>query len=234
MSEKQDEEEDKIARRAGSGSSRRRRAKDANDAPWYELAGQERLEELMRELFRLHDLNNDGLLEEAELVTLNEKIAVMHHGMEIDVGEVASKYRGLFRAKLDMNGNPVQYETFRAYTLEVVNGLDSDPEAQEMILEQFVVEAQTGRQALTIEALLKEADFPLKEADYPRFLKEVVAEMDLSGLSQSKGCNAEWRLPDSDEAAAVGSEHQSVKEVPKFPNGWRCAGEQRRAVPPLC
>merc|ERR1711869_57764 len=53
------------------------------------------LEDLFRELFYLHDLNGNGLLEELELVKLNEKIAMLHHGMETDRNAVKQKYQGL-------------------------------------------------------------------------------------------------------------------------------------------
>mmetsp|Transcript_96199 Transcript_96199/g.267277 ORF Transcript_96199/g.267277 Transcript_96199/m.267277 type:complete len:243 (+) Transcript_96199:86-814(+) len=120
-----------------------------------------RLEELTRELFCLHDLNNNGLLEELELVKLNEKIAILHHGKDTDIQEVRSKYRNLFRSKLDPNGLPVPYETFRVYTLQMVDCLDTDPEAQEMILEQFVAEAQSGRRAFDFSSLVSESDSPI-------------------------------------------------------------------------
>jgi len=178
-------QQDGSSAKAGLGSSRRRRAKDANGAPWNDLAGEERLEELSRELFRLHDLNSDGVLEEEELIKLNQKIAVMHRGADVDINEIRSKYRDLFRAKLDPYGNPVGYEVFRSYVREVLSDLDRDPEAQEMIMEQLVVEAQTGRQVLNLESLLREPDFPLKAADFPRVLQKVVAEMEIREWSQS-------------------------------------------------
>jgi len=206
------EAQEEPAPKAGSGPSRRRRAKDAESATWYDLAGEERIEELTRELFRLHDLNNDGVLEEIELIRLNQKIAIMHHGMDIDIAEVRSKYRSLFRARLDPNGNPVGYETFRAYTREVIDNLDPDPEAQEMILEQFVVEAQTGRQALILESLLKEPDFPLKEADFPRVLHKVVADMEIGkSLSPADDSCAEWQLSEATRPATAGFETPPIE-----------------------
>jgi len=120
--------------------------------PWVEV-GIQRLEELTWELFRLHDLNGDDLLEESELITLNEKIAILHHGKDTDTAEVRCKYRDLFRAKFDPEGRPVPYPVFRTYAKELLNGLDTDPEAQEMILEQFVAEARSGRQAFDMDVL---------------------------------------------------------------------------------
>lgn len=111
-------------------------------------AAKHRLEALMEELFHLHDLNGDGVLDETELVKLNQKIAMLHYGGDTDLKAVTQKYKNLFRSKLDPNGQPVPYIKFRSYAQEVLDGLDGDPEAQEMILEQFVAEAQSGRQAL--------------------------------------------------------------------------------------
>mmetsp|Transcript_118163 Transcript_118163/g.335180 ORF Transcript_118163/g.335180 Transcript_118163/m.335180 type:complete len:200 (+) Transcript_118163:114-713(+) len=124
----------------------RRRAKDRAGEVWDEV-GVLRLEELTKDLFKLHDLNGNGLLEETELVKLNEQIAFLHHGPDMDVTEVRSKYIAVFRSKLDSEGRAVPYDTFRKYTREVLDGLDRDPEAQEMILEQFVAEARSARQA---------------------------------------------------------------------------------------
>lgn len=112
----------------------------------------------MAELFSLHDLNGNGLLEESELVQLNERIAILHHGAETDTEEVREKYSNLFRDKLDPDGKPVPFETFRAYACEVLNGLDTDFLAQEMILEQFVAEARSGRQAFNLPGLFGEMD----------------------------------------------------------------------------
>jgi len=139
--------------------TQRRRAKDRSGQAWGPSAAQH-IEDLFKELFHLHDLNGNGLLEEMELVKLNEKIALLHYGRDADISEVRAKYTAVFRAKLDPNGDPVPFERFRAYAREVVDGLDRDPEAQEMILEQFVAEAQSGRQAFCDPALVDESDLP--------------------------------------------------------------------------
>merc|ERR1719230_1288929 len=94
-----------------------------------------RRELLLQELFRLHDLNKDGLLDELELVKLNQKIAMLHYGKEADKAAVRSKYQELFRSKLDADGDPVSYEIFRAYMLDTLHGLDTDQKAQELIVE---------------------------------------------------------------------------------------------------
>mmetsp|Transcript_52127 Transcript_52127/g.96499 ORF Transcript_52127/g.96499 Transcript_52127/m.96499 type:complete len:158 (-) Transcript_52127:42-515(-) len=99
-------------------------------------------EDLMQRLFRLQDLKGDNLLEEQELIELNEKIAILHYGSDIDTQALSRKYQCLFREKLSVDGTPVGYNVFRTYMFGVLDELDPDVDAQEMILEQFVVEAQ--------------------------------------------------------------------------------------------
>lgn len=101
----------------------------------------------LRELFNLHDLKGDGFLEEQELVKLNTKIAMLHYGSNTDKETVKTKYQQLFRTKLDESGQPVPYSVFHAYMQQFLNELDSSLYAQEMILEQFIAEAQSGRMA---------------------------------------------------------------------------------------
>lgn len=101
----------------------------------------------LRELFHLHDLKGDGFLEEQELVKLNEKIAMLHYGRDTDKEAVKTKYQELFRTKLDHKGEPVPYSVFHTYMHELLNEIDSSLCAQEMILEQFIAEAQSGRMA---------------------------------------------------------------------------------------
>lgn len=105
----------------------------------------QRLEELISELFRMHDLNGNGVLEEKELVKLNEKIAAVHHGDGVDKAAVKAKFRSLFREKLDPQGLPVSPDVFRKYILQLLGELDSHEDAQEMIAEQFIAEALTAR-----------------------------------------------------------------------------------------
>lgn len=103
------------------------------------------LEAQIQDLFRLHDLNANGVLEEEELVQLNAKVALLHYGRDVDMAAVKEKYRRLFREKLDSQGRPVPYAVFRRYVLQVLDGLDTDPLAQEMIVEQFAAEAKSAR-----------------------------------------------------------------------------------------
>lgn len=108
------------------------------------------VEEMLKELFRLHDLNSNGLLEEEELVRLNIEVAKLHYGDSADLPEIHAKYSALFREKLDAEGNPIPYGVFRCYMLGVLNELDKDPRAQQMIAEQLAVEASVARIVLEL------------------------------------------------------------------------------------
>mmetsp|Transcript_35984 Transcript_35984/g.81242 ORF Transcript_35984/g.81242 Transcript_35984/m.81242 type:complete len:422 (+) Transcript_35984:101-1366(+) len=103
------------------------------------------LEALTRQLFGLHDLKGNGVLEEDELIKLNEKIAMLHYGKDIDKVAIREKYSDLFRRKLNKDGRPVPYETFRDYMVQILAEIDRDPAAQEMILEQWIAEAECAR-----------------------------------------------------------------------------------------
>eukprot|EP00930_Biecheleria_cincta_P024467 TRINITY_DN17512_c0_g1_i1.p1 TRINITY_DN17512_c0_g1~~TRINITY_DN17512_c0_g1_i1.p1 ORF type:complete len:203 (+),score=37.33 TRINITY_DN17512_c0_g1_i1:35-643(+) len=118
---------------AGSGSM----------LPCQEPIGQrsERIEAMMQELFRLHDLNSNGTLEEVELMKLNEKIAILHCGEDADRAHVRSRFSGIFRAELDPDGQPVAYSRFRRYMFRMLDNLDNDEPTQAMIMEQFIAEA---------------------------------------------------------------------------------------------
>ena len=48
--------------------------------------------------FKLQDLNSNGWLEELELIELNEIIAVLHHGDDVDREVLQAKYRQLYRS----------------------------------------------------------------------------------------------------------------------------------------
>eukprot|EP00929_Paragymnodinium_shiwhaense_P082302 TRINITY_DN43328_c0_g2_i1.p1 TRINITY_DN43328_c0_g2~~TRINITY_DN43328_c0_g2_i1.p1 ORF type:complete len:219 (+),score=40.83 TRINITY_DN43328_c0_g2_i1:78-734(+) len=103
------------------------------------------LEDMIDNLFRLHDLNNDGLLEEAELVQLNMKVAILHYGQDADREAIQRKYSDMFRSEFDARGEPVGFRIFRRYILSVIDEIDSNPLAQEMALEQFNAAAQSAR-----------------------------------------------------------------------------------------
>jgi len=106
----------------------------------------ERLEALIGELFCLQDLSSDGVLDESELVILNQNIAVLHYGQDVDIATVKQKYENIFREHLDADGRPVPIAIFRRYVLQVLHELDPDQVAQEMILEQFIIEARLARE----------------------------------------------------------------------------------------
>mmetsp|Transcript_15762 Transcript_15762/g.47303 ORF Transcript_15762/g.47303 Transcript_15762/m.47303 type:complete len:278 (+) Transcript_15762:34-867(+) len=115
---------------------------------------------LMEELFRVHDLNENGLLEELELIQLNKKIAMLHYGKDVDLAVVTAKYRELYRSGLDPEGQPVPYPTFRRYMTKVLSDLDPDVLAQEMIMQQFVNEAVLARAAFHFPSTASVSDLP--------------------------------------------------------------------------
>jgi len=111
------------------------------------LGREDRLETRLQKLFGLQDLHGDGRLDEEELAKLNEKLAILHYGRGVDREAIKAKYRTLFRNRLDPNGTPVPYATFRRYVLQVLNEMDpNDVGAQEMILDQFICEATSARE----------------------------------------------------------------------------------------
>jgi len=116
------------------------------------------LEHLIQELFRAHDLNSDGLLDEQELIRLNQAVAEVHDSR--DTENIQKKYSVLFREKLDPEGRPVPYATFRNYILEMLDAIDSNELAQEMIVEQFLCEARLARTVVTGEPLLVDKPHP--------------------------------------------------------------------------
>lgn len=104
-----------------------------------------RLEKLVQDLFRIQDLNGNGLLEERELIKLNEKVDIVHYGKEANKAAVKEKFRTLFREKLDASGQPVPYPVFRNYILQMLGEIDTHEDAQELMMEQFIAEAETAR-----------------------------------------------------------------------------------------
>eukprot|EP00933_Yihiella_yeosuensis_P054129 TRINITY_DN5249_c3_g1_i1.p1 TRINITY_DN5249_c3_g1~~TRINITY_DN5249_c3_g1_i1.p1 ORF type:complete len:795 (+),score=145.36 TRINITY_DN5249_c3_g1_i1:152-2536(+) len=136
-----------------SSSSSATRPNDAR------IAAEGSLEGLTQELFRLQDLNKDGFLDENELVKLNEKIAMLHYGKDTDLNAVKVKYKNHFRDNLDPNGDPIPYERFREYIVGVLASVDPDPRAQEMVLEQWIAEAESARAAFFCRSMGSESDF---------------------------------------------------------------------------
>jgi len=131
-------------------------------------------EELMRELFKVHDLNENGLLEELELIQLNKKIAMLHYGKDVDLADITAKYRELFRKGLDPEGRPVPYAVFRGYMVRVLADIDPDQGAQEMVMEQFINEASVARTAFHLPSMASVSDLPFlakMQADMPGSLR---------------------------------------------------------------
>lgn len=116
------------------------------------------LEHLIGELFRAHDLNGNGLLEEEELVQLNLKVAMLHYGKDVNKEEVRLKYKTIFREKLDEGGGAVEFVVFRRYVLSALDQMEPDPVAQEMIVEQFLQEAKCARATFHCPSFASSAD----------------------------------------------------------------------------
>lgn len=110
-------------------------------------ARSQRCELMMEELFKLHDLDASGTLEEVELVKLNEKIAILHHGVAADPAYVRERYRTIFRAELDPEGRGVPYSRFRSYMFRMLDHLDPDEPTQAMIMDHFIAEANLALSA---------------------------------------------------------------------------------------
>eukprot|EP00931_Biecheleriopsis_adriatica_P013851 TRINITY_DN115366_c0_g1_i2.p1 TRINITY_DN115366_c0_g1~~TRINITY_DN115366_c0_g1_i2.p1 ORF type:complete len:215 (+),score=46.91 TRINITY_DN115366_c0_g1_i2:46-690(+) len=144
---------------------------DAEEDEVSPVKADDQLEELVSKLFELHDLRQDGKLDQRELVKLNEKIAKLHYGKKkFDKEEIKTRYETLFRDKLDASGRPVPFKVFRKYMLSLLNEMDTDRNSQEMILEQFIAEAQSARAAFHSPTLntLSDAEF-LSKMSLPDF-----------------------------------------------------------------
>mmetsp|Transcript_6215 Transcript_6215/g.17344 ORF Transcript_6215/g.17344 Transcript_6215/m.17344 type:complete len:150 (-) Transcript_6215:407-856(-) len=110
----------------------------------FDIATFDKVDELVEELFALHDIADDGTLSEDGLIRLNEKISMLHCG-EVDRNAVKAKYRNIFRSELDPQGKPVRYTKFHRYMIDMLEKLDRDSIAQEMIIESLIMEARLGR-----------------------------------------------------------------------------------------
>lgn len=123
----------------------------------------EKVEQGIRQLFALHDLNEDGQISEGELIKLNEKVAMLHHGAQCDIVKVKQKYTHVFRQNLDSEGRPVNFARFRGYIVTILNAHDSDVASQEMIVESLVLEARLARQAFR-DVERRNSDLPFLRA----------------------------------------------------------------------
>lgn len=134
---------------------------------------EKRVETLMEQLFRAHDLLGDGVLHEEELIKLNEKIQKLHIGKDADMGPVRSKFKTMFRVHLDPNGSPVPYTTYRNYMHKVLSSYDADVASQEAMLEQFLAEALSGRQAFRIPSFDSDTDERFKHLKFEKIENEI-------------------------------------------------------------
>mmetsp|Transcript_64969 Transcript_64969/g.171913 ORF Transcript_64969/g.171913 Transcript_64969/m.171913 type:complete len:142 (-) Transcript_64969:643-1068(-) len=114
----------------------------------FDVSQFDKTDELVEELFSLHDISHDGTLSEDGLIRLNEKIAMLHCGGDVDQGAVTAKYRKIFRRHLDPDGKPVAFPMFHSYMLAQLGQLDKDSVAHEMIMESLISEARLGRAML--------------------------------------------------------------------------------------
>jgi len=106
----------------------------------------------MKKLFSLHDLQGCGRVSPEDLVQLNKRIASLHYGPSVDEEAVRKKYEALFYQHLDPNGRPIPYSVFRDYMAFVLHEHDDDLLAQTMILEQFIVEAESALAIFPLDA----------------------------------------------------------------------------------
>jgi len=118
------------------------------------------LDELIENLFRIQDLNGDGVLDETELVQLNKKVAILHYGKDVDKEKLKTKYQDLFRSMLGPSGESVSQDAFRRYTLNVLRAQDRDKVAQSFILEQWISEAVSARYSFSIPSMQSISDVP--------------------------------------------------------------------------
>lgn len=133
----------------------------ASGPPEPRTSSQDKVELLLQELFRLHDLKANGVLEEGELIKMNEKVSLLHYGKEgTDKAAIHEKYRGIFRKQLSPDGKPVPFAKFGKYMKEVLDELDTNPDAQIMMLEQFCAEAELARDTFRFPSLVSESDYP--------------------------------------------------------------------------
>lgn len=148
------------------------------------------VEELIEKLFHLQDLNDDGVLEELELIQLNKKIQILHYGQDIDKEEVRRRYREIFRANLDPEGEPVPLATFRRHTLAVLRGIDPDKYAQILILEQWIAEADLARESFQMPSMQSISDIPfllLMSPNQENRTQSAVSSRDHAGDSTGDG-----------------------------------------------
>ncbi|CAJ1329873.1 unnamed protein product [Effrenium voratum] len=114
---------------------------------------------------------------EDELIKMNEKVSLLHYGKDgTDKQAIREKFQGVFREQLDPNGQPVPFSVFRDYMQGMLMSIDPNPDAQVMMVEQFIAEAESAREAFRFPSLVSESDqffFPeAKAAPKPEAKKE--------------------------------------------------------------
>eukprot|EP00913_Durusdinium_trenchii_P027232 g25550.t1 len=75
---------------------------------------------------------------QAELLKLNEKIAILHGA---DVAAAQRRFSQIFRSELDPEGRPITFSRFRRYMFRMLDSMDPDEPTQAMIMDQFIAEA---------------------------------------------------------------------------------------------
>jgi hypothetical protein len=99
---------------------------------------------MLEELFRLLDVNATGALEEDELARLRAKVSVLRRG----AGEaVCTAMRAAEEWGIPVGGQAMSYNAFREYVLHILDIVEPDVSAQEMILQQFVRSSRQARAA---------------------------------------------------------------------------------------
>jgi hypothetical protein len=99
-------------------------------------------ESMLGELFRLLDANASGELEEEELARLRGKVSVLRRG----AGEaVCTALRAAEEWGIPSNGEALTYTAFKEYVLHVLEVVEPDVSAQEMLLQQFVRSSRQSR-----------------------------------------------------------------------------------------
>lgn len=104
-----------------------------------------RLVKYIGRLFDIHDFNGNGLLDLDELIAINVIIARLRYGNKTDTFAVETRYRNMYWRSLSPSGRPVDRTGFITYTLGVLADMDEDFNAQELIMEQFIAEAEAAR-----------------------------------------------------------------------------------------
>mmetsp|Transcript_41397 Transcript_41397/g.133497 ORF Transcript_41397/g.133497 Transcript_41397/m.133497 type:complete len:263 (-) Transcript_41397:254-1042(-) len=194
------------------------------------------LDEMIAQLFNLQDLNQNGFLEESEFVQLNKKVAMLHHGKDVDKEAVKAKFQTLFRTSLDSAGQPVPFQTFRQHIHAVLRGIDKDKWAQSLILEQWISEAGLARHSFSIPSMQSLSDLPFllgqldpstAWSEWSSDLPTAVSTPPVASSTLARTCPGEgptnllWEM----DGEAIGL-------LPARPRGWRAPTTTTTTPPP--